>query len=140
MPRAAWPGPVVPCDGKGPAFLRRFRVEDQQHTLACPKENVPPRLFADEFQAQNIPIEYFGPVQVIDVECGLDKMLDAGVDHGSSGKIKEHHLGWLPCTHRHVQFIADGSAIACSEALPVDVHRSSKNLNPCMAAGLQSMG
>ena len=123
-----------------PLLLRRFRIENQEHAFACPKENVPPRFFADQFQAKDILIECFGPVEVIDIESGFDKMLDARIAHGSLPQIEEHNFGGFGRTHRHAQFIADGSAIACSEALPIDVHRSSKNLNPCMAAGLQNVG
>ena len=58
-------------------LLRRFGIEDQQHAFACPKENVSSRFFANEFQTQNIPIKCLGLVEVIDIEGGFNKMLDA---------------------------------------------------------------
>ena len=109
--------------------------------MACPKENMSPRFFSDQFQTENISIKCLGLVEVIDVEGRFDKMLDARVDHKRSGKIKEHHFcGFRSHASSRSIHRCTGSAIACSEGLPIDVHRSSKNLNPGMTTGLQNMG
>ena len=86
---------------------------------------MPPWLFADKFQTENISIEYFGLIEVIDVEGRFDKMLNASIVHGSLRKIKEQHFGGFDCMQCHARFIADRSPIAGQKPLPIDFHRSS---------------
>ena len=81
MPKAACPGPLAPCDGKGPAFPVTSGLKISNTPSTRTEENVPPRLFADEFQTQDIPIERLGPVQIIDVEGRFEKVLNAVVAH-----------------------------------------------------------
>ena len=57
-------------------------------------------------------------------------MLDAGIAHGSSGEIKEHHLGGFDRMHHHARFISDGSAVAYRKPLSIDFHYPPQNLDP----------
>ena len=57
------------------AFAGRFGIEDQQHPLARTEEDVPPRLFADQIQSKDIPIECLGLIEIIDVKGGLNEVL-----------------------------------------------------------------
>jgi hypothetical protein len=63
--------------------LRRFRIEDQKHSLARPEENVSPSFLAYDIQSENISIEYLGPVEVIDVESGFEEVLNSRGTHSS---------------------------------------------------------
>ena len=71
------PAPWHHAPGNRPPFAGRFGIEDQQHPLACTEEDVPPRLFADEFQSKDIPIECLGLIEIIDVKGGLNEVLYA---------------------------------------------------------------
>ena len=77
---------------KKTAFVRCFGIEDQQHALARTEEDVPPRLFADQIQSKDIPIECLGLIEIIDVKSSLNEVLygvhgltnDAAVSRRSS--------------------------------------------------------
>ena len=79
---------------------------------------MPPRFLADDLQAEDILIEHFSPVEVIDVDGGLDEMLNARFVHDSS-HIEEHDLAPLRSTYRQVFLIADGGPIARRKNWPL---------------------